>query len=185
MHYDQQTVKTITPASTWTGTRTRPGQAQPSMSSWGYKGYSEVWLNEGNDWIYRHLHERRRPHGRAGAASAAATALAGARSTRRRASCCWRRSSDWAFIMKTGTMVEYAEGRTRDHLARFHFLADAVERGRSTSSGWRRWRRWTTSSRISTSASTRSKRRAEGVRRSWRQAAAVAACSRRCPVACL
>jgi 1,4-alpha-glucan branching enzyme len=38
-------------------------------------------------------------------------------------------ASDWAFIMKTGTAVEYAEGRTRDHLARFHFLADAVERG--------------------------------------------------------
>jgi 1,4-alpha-glucan branching enzyme len=38
-------------------------------------------------------------------------------------------ASDWAFIMKTGTAVEYAQGRIRDHLARFHFLADAVERG--------------------------------------------------------
>ena len=38
-------------------------------------------------------------------------------------------ASDWAFIMRTGTAVEYAEGRTRDHLARFHFLADAVESG--------------------------------------------------------
>jgi 1,4-alpha-glucan branching enzyme len=28
-------------------------------------------------------------------------------------------SSDWAFIMKTGTMVEYAVKRTKDHLARF------------------------------------------------------------------
>ena len=25
------------------------------MSSWGDKGYHDVWLNSGNDWIYRHL----------------------------------------------------------------------------------------------------------------------------------
>jgi 1,4-alpha-glucan branching enzyme len=28
-------------------------------------------------------------------------------------------SSDWAFIMKTNTMVEYAKKRTRDHLLNF------------------------------------------------------------------
>src|SRR5438034_4161979 len=32
-------------------------QSQPSFSSWGYKGYCEVWLEGSNDWIYRHLHE--------------------------------------------------------------------------------------------------------------------------------
>ena len=31
--------------------------SQPTMSSWGYKGYAEVWLEGSNDWIYRHLHE--------------------------------------------------------------------------------------------------------------------------------
>ena len=30
--------------------------AQPTLSSWGYKGYCEVWLEGSNDWIYRHLH---------------------------------------------------------------------------------------------------------------------------------
>src|SRR5579862_3923254 len=29
---------------------------EPAASSWGDKGYYEVWLNGGNDWIYRHLH---------------------------------------------------------------------------------------------------------------------------------
>jgi len=28
----------------------------PSQSSWGWKGYHEVWLQGGNDWVYRHLH---------------------------------------------------------------------------------------------------------------------------------
>jgi 1,4-alpha-glucan branching enzyme len=35
-------------------------------------------------------------------------------------------ASDWAFIMKTGTMVEYAKKRTRDHVARFTYLYRAL-----------------------------------------------------------
>jgi 1,4-alpha-glucan branching enzyme len=35
-------------------------------------------------------------------------------------------SSDWAFIMKTRTMVEYAKKRTRDHVARFDYLYRAL-----------------------------------------------------------
>ena len=35
-------------------------------------------------------------------------------------------SSDWAFIMKTGTMVDYAKKRTVQHLSRFNKLYDAV-----------------------------------------------------------
>ncbi len=31
-------------------------------------------------------------------------------------------ASDWAFIMKTGTMVEYARRRTQQHLINFHEL---------------------------------------------------------------
>ena len=38
-------------------------------------------------------------------------------------------SSDWAFIMKTGTMVEYAIRRTREHVLRFTRLHDQI-RGR-------------------------------------------------------
>jgi 1,4-alpha-glucan branching enzyme len=33
-------------------------------------------------------------------------------------------SSDWAFLMKTGTAPEYATKRTIDHLARFNRLHD-------------------------------------------------------------
>jgi len=31
---------------------------QPCFSSWGNKGYAEVWLESSNDWIYRHLHKQ-------------------------------------------------------------------------------------------------------------------------------
>jgi 1,4-alpha-glucan branching enzyme len=35
-------------------------------------------------------------------------------------------ASDWAFIMKTNTTVEYAKKRTRDHVARFTYLHRAL-----------------------------------------------------------
>ena len=38
-------------------------------------------------------------------------------------------SSDWAFIMKTSTMVEYAVKKTNDHIARFDKICDDVKRG--------------------------------------------------------
>ena len=39
-------------------------------------------------------------------------------------------SSDWAFIMKTGTMVDYAVRRTKEHLLRFTRLHDQIRAGR-------------------------------------------------------
>jgi 1,4-alpha-glucan branching enzyme len=38
-------------------------------------------------------------------------------------------SSDWAFIMKTGTSVEYAVRRFKTHIHRFHRLATMAETG--------------------------------------------------------
>ena len=35
-------------------------------------------------------------------------------------------SSDWAFIMKTGTMVDYAIRRTKEHVLRFTRLHDQL-----------------------------------------------------------
>ena len=39
-------------------------------------------------------------------------------------------ASDWAFIMYAGTMVEYAEKRTRDHLIRFTLLYKTIRKGK-------------------------------------------------------
>ncbi|MEM4160521.1 MAG: 1,4-alpha-glucan branching protein domain-containing protein, partial [Thermoplasmata archaeon] len=56
MHYDQQTVKTITP-SEYLKEYPENQVVEVNFSSWGWKGYCEVWLNGSNDWIYRHLHK--------------------------------------------------------------------------------------------------------------------------------
>ena len=106
---------------------------RPSQSSWGYKGFHEYWLNETNAWVYPHLHKaaermielaRREPadelEWRALNQAARELLLA--------------QSSDWAFIMRTGTMVPYAVRRTRSHLLRFDklredILADKIDSG--------------------------------------------------------
>jgi 1,4-alpha-glucan branching enzyme len=44
-------------------------------------------------------------------------------------------SSDWAFIIKTGTMVDYAVRRTREHLLRFSRLYEQLK-GSGVDEGW-------------------------------------------------
>ena len=39
-------------------------------------------------------------------------------------------SSDWAFILRAGTAVGYAEARVREHVAMVHALLDGLEAGR-------------------------------------------------------
>jgi 1,4-alpha-glucan branching enzyme len=106
-----------------------PEVATPSASSWGEQGYSEFWLNEGNDWIYPHLHRASRRMTALAAAHGAVPAGCAAGRTLRQAgrSLLLAQASDWAFVMRTGTAVEYAYRRTRDHLARFEHLARALK----------------------------------------------------------
>ncbi|MBD1841083.1 glycoside hydrolase family 57 protein [Coleofasciculus sp. FACHB-64] len=107
---------------------------RPSQSSWGYKGFHEYWLNETNAWIYPHLHKaaermielaRREP----------ADELEWKALNQAAREVLLAQSSDWAFIMRTGTMVPYAVRRTRSHLMRFHKLYDEIKDGK-IDSGW-------------------------------------------------
>jgi 1,4-alpha-glucan branching enzyme len=123
---DQKVYELITPAEYLVRHPTNQ-LATPSASSWGAKGYWEVWLEASNAWIYPHLHRAadrmiqmaarfRNCYGQTDRAmKQAARELLLAQ------------SSDWAFIMKTGTMVPYAVKRTKDHLMRFNRLCDQIE----------------------------------------------------------
>ncbi|NLM18298.1 MAG: DUF1957 domain-containing protein [Candidatus Riflebacteria bacterium] len=107
-------------------------KANLPISSWGHKGYSEVWLNDTNAWIYPHMH----------AAAERMTELAEKfhkpsplqkRALNQAArELMLLQSSDWAFIMKTGTTVEYATKRVKDHVFRFNklytdLIADSID----------------------------------------------------------
>lgn len=107
-------------------------KALPAASSWGEHGYSGYWLNDSNDWIYPLLHK----------AAAEMEKLAGdvrgfqvsplqQRALNQAArSLLLAQSSDWPFIMKAGTTIDYARKRITDHLARFNYLHDAIRKNR-------------------------------------------------------
>jgi 1,4-alpha-glucan branching enzyme len=129
MRYDQDVIEPITPFE-YLERQPRNQVAQPSLSSWGYKGYAEFWLEGSNDWIYRHLdHAARRmvdlatQHRTSNGAIERALNQAGRELL-------LAQSSDWAFIMKTGTTVSYAVRRTKEHLQRFDTLTTMVRESR-------------------------------------------------------
>ncbi len=104
----------------------------PAASSWGAKGGYEVWLEGSNHWIWRPLIN----------ASIKMTELADDYATEpfddltRRAlkqaarEILLAQSSDWPFIMKTATMVEYAIKRVKAHLGRFAKLYEQIKANR-------------------------------------------------------
>jgi 1,4-alpha-glucan branching enzyme len=101
----------------------------PAPSSWGNKGYWEVWLDDSNAWIYPHLHtaaRRMTALARACAARENLPPLAHRALAQMARELLLAQSSDWAFLMKTGTAKNYASKRTKDHLLRFTRLYDQV-----------------------------------------------------------
>ena len=119
---------------------------EPAASTWGENGHLGVWLDPSNAWIYPHLQsatdrmaQLAHQHtntvaGQAGKHSGLpADRVAGEAPIRQKTDQVLKQmarelllaqSSDWAFLMKTGTAREYATQRTIDHLARFNRLHD-------------------------------------------------------------
>ena len=133
---DQQTVRLITP-SEYLAEYTVNQLETPSASSWGYNGYSEVWINGANDWVYRHLHTA------ADRMVELAREFPAARGLRRRAlnqaarELLLAQASDWPFIMTRGTVVSYAVERTKVHLLRFNRLFEMLK-ANAVHEGWLR-----------------------------------------------
>ncbi|MBQ3834176.1 MAG: DUF1957 domain-containing protein [Elusimicrobia bacterium] len=100
---------------------------QPSPSSWGDKGYFEVWLNGKNDWIYKHLHMAADRMVEIATANKDAQGLKLRLLNQAARELVLAQSSDWAFIMTTGTMVEYAEKRTKEHIYNFTTLYNQIK----------------------------------------------------------
>lgn len=128
--YDQQDFRLTTPGRYIEGHPTQQ-MLVPSASSWGHKGYWEVWLDDSNSWIYPHLHaaaRRMTEQARAHADDASPETDRALKQLAREL--LLAQSSDWAFLMKTGTARHYANKRTKDHILRFTRLYDAIRAGR-------------------------------------------------------
>jgi 1,4-alpha-glucan branching enzyme len=102
---------------------------QPAPSSWGDKGFYEVWLNGSNDWIYRHLNQCEERMVELTETRPAADGLEERALNQAARELVLAQSSDWAFIMTTDTAVPYAKRRTHEHVHRFNVLYDQIKSG--------------------------------------------------------
>ncbi|MGC5325646.1 1,4-alpha-glucan branching protein domain-containing protein [Brevibacillus sp. SYSU BS000544] len=103
--------------------------ARLPMCSWGRNGYSEVWLNEKNDWIYRHLHQAERRMIECTTRFQTPTHLENRVLQQMARELMLAQSSDWAFMMDNQSMVDYAIRRTHDHLVSFMELSEQLQLG--------------------------------------------------------
>jgi 1,4-alpha-glucan branching enzyme len=102
----------------------------PSFSSWGDKGYANFWLSAANEWIYPHIIEL------SGRMDELKTRFGRhdndfVRRAVRQAEreLLLLQASDWAFIMQTGTMVEYAVTRCKTHISNFNHIYEGLMTG--------------------------------------------------------
>jgi 1,4-alpha-glucan branching enzyme len=100
---------------------------EPATSTWGEHGYLGVWLDPSNAWIYPHLHTASQRMSDTARRHAENSSLSADRVLKQMArELLLAQSSDWAFLIKTGTAKEYATKRTMDHLLRFNRLHDQL-----------------------------------------------------------
>lgn len=115
----------LTTPSEYLAARPTQQTMQPTASTWGENGYLEVWLNGKNSWIYPQLHAGARRMTDLVRKNITDTGSTIDRVLKQLArELLLAQSSDWAFLMKTGTAREYATKRTSDHLDRFNRLYD-------------------------------------------------------------
>jgi 1,4-alpha-glucan branching enzyme len=126
IRYDQNTIALTTPG-TYLKMYKKYQVITPAFSSWGWKGYSEVWLEGSNDWIYRHLHKMVERMVECANSNRNAKGLLARCLNQMARELLLAQSSDWAFIMKTGSHVPYAVERFREHTEHFTELYEEVK----------------------------------------------------------
>jgi 1,4-alpha-glucan branching enzyme len=100
--------------------------AKPGASSWGEEGYWRVWLNETNEWIYPHLQVAQERMTTLARKFPKADPLQERALKQAARELLLAQSSDWPFILRTGTSPDYARKRVKDHLFRFIALHEQL-----------------------------------------------------------
>ncbi len=101
----------------------------PVESSWGEHGHASMWLDPVNDWIPQALlacAEMLAPFARTGRPAGNTEHRALNQALRE---LLLAQSSDFAFILRSGTVTSYARGRVQGHLSAFLELIQAVRAG--------------------------------------------------------
>lgn len=111
-------------------TESRMQVVSPSPSSWGAGGHRESWLDPRNAWVVREVRDvAERMTRLARSRALGAGPLEGRALAQAAREALLAMASDWSFILRAETVSSYAEGRLRQHLARFASLAAEIECG--------------------------------------------------------
>lgn len=97
-------------------------------SSWGSGGYSDIWLDGSNSWIYRHIFKAIERMEELTKRFPDQGSLKGRFLNQALRELLLAMSSDWPCIMHDGTSVTYAEKRLRSHLGSFNVVYSAMSR---------------------------------------------------------
>lgn len=97
-----------------------------SMNTWGRKGYGDVWINERNEWMLRHLHMMETQLVKDVADYRGTSPLVDRALKQLIRHYVLAVSSDWAFILDGQTTAQYAAERFREHARLFAELETAL-----------------------------------------------------------
>lgn len=100
--------------------------ARPAYSSWGDKGYGQVWIDGKNDWVYRHTHKLIERMSELVERFPDEKGLKERTLNQAAREVLLSQASDWPFIMKTGTTVPYATKRIKEHVSNFNYIYDSL-----------------------------------------------------------
>jgi Uncharacterized conserved protein len=124
-YYDQN-VFTLATAEDYLARHPSNQLAAPAASSWGEGGYLGVWLNEKNHWIYPHLQIAQERMSELARRFTQTDALHERALKQAARELLLAQSSDWPFILQTGTSPDYARKRINEHLLRFTSLYEKL-----------------------------------------------------------
>ena len=135
MHWDQQTVKTIT-VPEYLDRHPEDAGGAAVVFELGLQGLLRGLAGRLQRLDLPPPARGRRPHGRAGPAAPRRRQPLRRRALNQAArELLLAQSSDWAFIMKTGTMVEYACERTKVHVLNFNHLYEQIKKNEIDEAG--------------------------------------------------
>jgi 1,4-alpha-glucan branching enzyme len=118
--YDQKVFELTTP-SAYLEKHDTLQILSPSPSSWGNKGFWEVWLDESNSWIYPHLHAAARRMTECARAAKEKSTEGKDRVLRQMArELLLGQSSDWAFFNEDGNGSRVCREEDKGSCPSFH-----------------------------------------------------------------
>jgi 1,4-alpha-glucan branching enzyme len=105
-----------------------PFGLEPAGSSWGEEGYYRVWLNENNQWLYKHQHWAEQAMVELADQFQEAKGIIERGLNQAARELLLAQSSDWAFHMTERNSAGYAERRFTDHITHFRNLREGLLR---------------------------------------------------------